>query len=210
MSPDRYDLRSKGYEHLSDGNYQAAILAFKKAIEISPDFTSAYYYMGLAYADAGDNKNAIKMFRKCTKLGLEGLFWTSDDDDKFTDQDPYYHMGWCYEDIGQIQAAKKALRQSIKHNPNWLESYYRLGRIYHKEGNYSEAAKIYKSALENSLRRKNLSGFIVLKEIKFAYERAISRKRFEEYELSNDDMKQALGSEKKQLQQLLRELKGQP
>jgi len=40
----------------------------KKAIEITPQFAPAYYYLGLAYINTGQKDEAIKYFRQVLKV----------------------------------------------------------------------------------------------------------------------------------------------
>jgi tetratricopeptide (TPR) repeat protein len=41
--------REQKHRYVKSGKFEKAIGAFKKAIEIKPDFDEAYYSMGIAY-----------------------------------------------------------------------------------------------------------------------------------------------------------------
>lgn len=59
-------LYQKGYSAYATKDYKTAISYFKKVIKIKEDVNS-YYYLGRAYEDSGDTKNAIATYNKIIK-----------------------------------------------------------------------------------------------------------------------------------------------
>jgi tetratricopeptide (TPR) repeat protein len=53
----------------NDNNYNEAIYYYKYAIDIKPDYTKAYYWLGKAYAKVEMNKEACEAFKMAEKLG---------------------------------------------------------------------------------------------------------------------------------------------
>ena len=52
-----------GYKYLEEGNYEEAILAFNKAIEIDPNEMSSYIGIINAYEQIEDSEKKIDLFR---------------------------------------------------------------------------------------------------------------------------------------------------
>ena len=53
------------------GNYQAAIKAFKKAAELAPGWSQAYFQLGVSYGENGRYEEAIKAIGKAIELDDE-------------------------------------------------------------------------------------------------------------------------------------------
>lgn len=60
-------LYSKGLNAYYTKDYKTAISYFKKSIKVSDTDVNAYYYLGRAYEDSGDEKNAIKTYENIIK-----------------------------------------------------------------------------------------------------------------------------------------------
>ncbi|MCR5737303.1 MAG: tetratricopeptide repeat protein [Eubacterium sp.] len=61
MASNAYD---EGFSAYENQEYDKAIAAFKKCVEIDKSNDDAYYYMAWAYKNSGDEKNAKKIFKK--------------------------------------------------------------------------------------------------------------------------------------------------
>lgn len=62
------DWIEKGNEQHRRRDFDAAISAYTKAIEIKPDYSPVYNNRGVAYGDKGDYKKALADFRKALEL----------------------------------------------------------------------------------------------------------------------------------------------
>lgn len=62
-----------GLEHLNLGQYQQAIEAFEKLVELDPDYTATYYQLGRACEAAGRTEQAERAYRRgieaCRRAG---------------------------------------------------------------------------------------------------------------------------------------------
>jgi tetratricopeptide (TPR) repeat protein len=58
----------KGIKMQDAGDFQGAIQAYNKAIEINPDYPDAYYNRGTAFADLAQNDDAIKDYTICIQI----------------------------------------------------------------------------------------------------------------------------------------------
>ena len=52
-------------------DYDEAIKAYRRAIELEPDYADAYYNLGLAYAGKGEYDRAIEAFNQVIKLSSD-------------------------------------------------------------------------------------------------------------------------------------------
>ncbi|MGB9597776.1 MAG: tetratricopeptide repeat protein [Candidatus Poribacteria bacterium] len=59
---------SLGQKYMNQGNFGLAVLSFKKAIELSPDWAEAYNSLGMAYYQLFEFDDAIKQFDKAIEL----------------------------------------------------------------------------------------------------------------------------------------------
>ena len=117
-----------GMSYFSQGEYDKAIAEFEKSIELNPNHTESYYYLGQCYLQKGIieyyNKNIFKAYRLYRKAN------------KFAEQ-----VIPQYEKI-------------IENNPKDLNSYLKLGYIYETRSivpfinEYNEALEYYLKALD--------------------------------------------------------------
>ncbi len=65
------DWLKKGRESYRAGDLDNALAAFTKAVEIQPDYASAWYNRGVVGNKAGHAADAINDFKKAASLGHE-------------------------------------------------------------------------------------------------------------------------------------------
>lgn len=117
-----------GMFYFSQGEYDKAVAEFEKSIELNPNHTESYYYLGQCYLQKGiieyNNKKILKaysLFRKANKFAEQAI--------------PQYE-------------------KIIEDNPTDLNSYLKLGYIYETRSiapfinEYNEALEYYLKALE--------------------------------------------------------------
>lgn len=59
---------SLGQKYMEQGKFGLAVLSFKKAVELSPDWAEAYNSLGMAYYQLFEFDDAIKQFEKAIEL----------------------------------------------------------------------------------------------------------------------------------------------
>ena len=57
-----------GYLRYQTGNYESAAAALEKAIQLTPDYSNAKYFLGLSYFKFGQKEDALKEFKDIQKL----------------------------------------------------------------------------------------------------------------------------------------------
>lgn len=67
FDPDAVKSYNQGVDFSKSGNYQEAVLMFRKAVTIDPSFTDAYYNLGSLYEYLGNNDKALQSYEELVK-----------------------------------------------------------------------------------------------------------------------------------------------
>ncbi|MFC1901389.1 tetratricopeptide repeat protein [Chloroflexota bacterium] len=115
--------------------YEKALVAFNKAIELDPNLAMAYNNRGWAYIELGQHGQAI------------------DDCNKAIELDPdlalaYSNRGLAYIRLGQYEQAVTDCSQAIELDPDLALAYSNRGLAYIELGQYEEAIADLDRAME--------------------------------------------------------------
>jgi tetratricopeptide (TPR) repeat protein len=91
----------KGSRHLAQGQFDEAIAAYTKVIELDPGYALAYSNRGEAYYSIGEYDKAIADYTKAIELDPE--FWLA-----------YYRRGLAYESKGEYEKAASDYEKVIE------------------------------------------------------------------------------------------------
>lgn len=143
VSGDAREAFDRGMSAYRDDRDEEAVEAFKRAIELDPDFAEAHYRLGLAYNATKKSDEAEKAFQDAVKA-YEKL---TKRDDK--NSDAFYLLGICYEKLGEYDDAVKALKEAVKTSPAENDDkYYELANAHYQLAQYDEAVRALNKALE--------------------------------------------------------------
>jgi tetratricopeptide (TPR) repeat protein len=124
-----------------DSLIQAA-RAFKKSVELNPDFIFAMYRLAHVYRLQGEYQKALETLKRI--LGI--------DKEEFS---AHYDLGINYKNIGDEKMSKehfnhfkKIIEQRIKKNPNDAELYLSLGIVLARLGDYKRSWELGERALK--------------------------------------------------------------
>ena len=106
------------------------IQAYKQAIRLRSDYTSAYERLGSRYLKSKKYAEAIEVFKQLTAL-------------KPGDANAPNSMGEAYLELGRFAEAVEAFRQAIRLKPDFGRAYYNLGRSHLAMGNRDAAVEQY-------------------------------------------------------------------
>jgi len=67
----------QGLDHANADRYADAVIAYKKAVDIKPDFADAYYNMGLAYETLRQDPDAVAAYKMYIVFEPTGSFAAS-------------------------------------------------------------------------------------------------------------------------------------
>jgi len=103
---------------LSEEDYPRAIDLYEKTIEIYPDFSPTYYYLGLAYRAMGTElEEVVWLFKRATELNPNYA-------------QAYDNLCRCYYALGMFDEAEEAGLAAVKNAPNLVTAHLALGWIY--------------------------------------------------------------------------------
>ena len=91
----------KGNRHLVQGQFDEAIAAYTKVIQLDPESVTAYSNRGEAYYAIGEYDKAIADYTKAIEMDSE--FWLA-----------YYHRGLAYESKGEYEKAASDYEKVIE------------------------------------------------------------------------------------------------
>ena len=126
----------KGKACLDKKDYDAAIVAFTRAIQLDPNNAKAYNRRGIAYEHKREHDKAIADYTEAIRL-----------DPKYASA--YYHRGVACGEKGDNDKAIADFTESIRLNPKDAKAYYDRGVAYWNKGeednaivNFTEAVRL--------------------------------------------------------------------
>jgi tetratricopeptide (TPR) repeat protein len=129
------DFYTEGYNEFQNGNYEEAVLNYKKAIEIDSNYTDAIDNCALSY-------------RKLNKLD-DAEFYYKLSLKKLPNNDmAMSNLGLVYMFKNDFKNAKSTFKKLLKKNPNYGDGLYSLSEVYLRENNNDSAIVYSKKAYE--------------------------------------------------------------
>jgi tetratricopeptide (TPR) repeat protein len=113
---------SRGNTFLQEGQYDAAIGEFNKALEINPKSALTYYHRGLAYSNKGRHDLAVADYTDALALNPGVLEKTS------LLHLAYFNRGVSYQATGKLGPAIEDFTRSIELNSTIAEAYAQRGK----------------------------------------------------------------------------------
>lgn len=157
-------LLAKNYSR--QRNYDAAVLSYKKVIEMNDKKDEAHLGLGLVYLSMRRYKEALPPLEKAIQLNSDyseysyqiGNIYESlkeytkacDAYERFLDSKPekagdaYYHLGLCRRELGEYEKAVTAFQGALKGNPQDVKINQDLAQSFRKSAQYEKAEEIYK------------------------------------------------------------------
>ncbi len=112
------------------GRPEEEIQAYKQAIRLKPDYTSAYERLGSRYLRSKKFPDAIETFKQLSAL-------------KPGDANVPNNIGEAYLEMGLTSDAVEAFRRAIQLRPDFGKAYYNLGKSLLTMGNRNGALEQY-------------------------------------------------------------------
>jgi tetratricopeptide (TPR) repeat protein len=133
---------SQGLEHYNNQNYQDAIQNLERAIALDPNYTEAYYQLGLSYLAINDSDKAR------VYLGHALFYYKVNQHVGFSESEIHYHRGRAHHQLGNYEEAIKDFDEAIKLNDRFVDAYIERGRVYNLQNNRGNAFKDFNKAVE--------------------------------------------------------------
>lgn len=118
-----------GYIKTTQGKYEEALIAFRRATQINSAYAKAYKKMAEVYSLLGRDEEAQKCLEAAAEIYLE----------KQMDSE-----------------AESVLLEALTINPNTINIYNTLGIVYRRQGNYQESIRYYRKALKVTPEDENI------------------------------------------------------
>lgn len=146
QDPDlHYDL---GYVYMQKNSLDLAVVHFKKALELKPDYSLAKNNLGVVYMKQQQWDDAILCFRDL----IENLVYT-------TPQKPMVNLGWAYYNKKEYTLAEKhyndafdLYRDGLIKDWDYIQALYGLSLIYMETGRTAKAVETLSLALKDAPR----------------------------------------------------------
>ena len=116
------------------GKLDQAVLAFKKALLIKPDYAEAHYNMGNALKDQGKLEEALEAYKKALSIKSDYV-------------EAYLNIGNALKDQGKLEEALEAFNKALSIKSDYAEAYFNMGNALHDKGKLEEAIAAYKKVL---------------------------------------------------------------
>ena len=149
VNPSCYDCYYNiAYSASQKKDYAAAEAAYKKAIEIKPDYAEAYSGLANVYNATRKFDEAATASAKAMELTSAGGGGAGAGAGGGGNADALYNQGVILWNGGKVADAKKQFEAAIAANPNHAEAHYQLGMALVNEGNLPAAGTEFETYLK--------------------------------------------------------------
>ena len=164
-----WDYIREGNACFNNKEYEKALEAYAKALELDPEYVYAYNGRGNTYKALGEYEKAVSDYDRALELDPEHVYAYNgrgnaykalgeyekavSDYDRALELDPehvnaYNGRGNAYQALGEYEKAVSDYDKAIGLDPEYVIGYYNRGNAYQAVGKYEEALADYSKALE--------------------------------------------------------------
>ena len=145
-----YDL---GNTYHKEEDYDRAIAAFTRAIELKQDYPGAYTNRGVAYRSKGDYERAIENHDKAIELKPDCANAYFNRGDAYKNRgDAYKRKGDNYHAENDYDLAIADFTQAIERKPDFVGAYNHRGVAHRAKGDVSENESDYDLAIKDFIK----------------------------------------------------------
>jgi tetratricopeptide (TPR) repeat protein len=159
----------QGEDYRNNNQYDKAIAAYNKAIEVNPQFAEAYLYRGGVYYNLKEYDKAMADCNKAIEINPQyamayngrGIVYRNlkeydkamADYTKAIEINPQYAMAYngrgnVYSDLKEYDKAMADYNKVLEINPQDADAYYNRGIVYRNLKEYDKAMADYNKAIE--------------------------------------------------------------
>ncbi len=140
--------------YFNEEDYEKALYIWQEAVNMSPNFLAAHYWLGITFLNLNKIKKAQEKFLEVLELKnqINDLHnFGSDYEKALIDFDYsllYDTLGYCYFKEGNLEKAANFYKEAIKINPRFAQAYSNLAGVYFSKKMYKKAESMIKEALK--------------------------------------------------------------
>ncbi len=123
-----------GSVYAEKGQYDSAIAAYQKGLEINPDFAELHRNLGHAYWEKGYRNEAMKEYEQAINLNPNMA-------------QAYAELGYIYGRMNRHEEALQASRKALEIDPTQVRAHISLAFLFEKKELYEEAVREYQEVL---------------------------------------------------------------
>jgi len=127
--------RDRGLQLFKSGDFNAAVVSFKKATKADPKDFQSWCYLGLTYLKQGEVKDSIKALNSAMELNPAG-------------PTVYIGLGYAYLLQNKLPAAQAAADRALKLEPKSAEAHYIYAVVNYRNASYTGAYERANRAVE--------------------------------------------------------------
>jgi len=117
-------------------DYQAAIIEWKKALELNPAASVAHFNLANALRETGQLEEAIAQYEKALELSPD-------------DAEAHNNLGNALLRKGRLDEAIAHFEEALKQNPDHANAHTNLGAVLLQRGQFDRAIPHFQKAIEN-------------------------------------------------------------
>ena len=119
------------------GQLVDAMVCYRNALSMQPDYAAAHYNLGLALQELGKGDEAVGYYLRAIELNPRLA-------------EAYTNLGNIYSSKNSLRDAHAAYETALHHKPGLVEAMMGLGLLLRKQHAFSAAAEYFKKVLESS------------------------------------------------------------
>jgi tetratricopeptide (TPR) repeat protein len=118
---DKEGLISLGVYHSSKGQWEKALQALERAVELNPHQGEIRYLLGQSYEQMGMAEKALETYKEAVR---------------YDNRSPkvYYALGTIYNEMYMVKEAVEALKRAVQLDPYHSRAYFQLALAFEKAG----------------------------------------------------------------------------
>ncbi|MCD6101281.1 MAG: tetratricopeptide repeat protein [Candidatus Marinimicrobia bacterium] len=137
----------EAYDSLKAGNVERALEICRPLVKEQPDYAAANFLLGKIYFSLGELDSAKKYVDKAIALEPANQEYRTERERMSNFISKLAEAQRLYNDAKYTEAEKVYL-EAVQMNPNFADSYYLLGMVYVRLGNYKKAREYFSKAIE--------------------------------------------------------------
>ncbi|MGD1910496.1 MAG: tetratricopeptide repeat protein [Rivularia sp. (in: cyanobacteria)] len=118
-----------------EGDLEAAIAYYKKALELKPDYGEVYYNLGNVFLRQSKLEIAIESYQQALKIKPEY-------------PQAHNNLGNIFQLQGKLESAIESYQEALKSQPKNYQIYYNLGNVFLLQGKLETAKEFYQKSLK--------------------------------------------------------------